>query len=317
MTHVLQFIAIFFVTGFLTLPLAAQEEPGGDSVDELDQPFAIQGTAVLTQGELDAVFSKIPEEHRIAFIRNGERVNQVVGAELRYKLLAGEAKAAGIDQDPILKRRMAIAAEKELAGIWLEQVVSDAPEADYESLAHEYFLANPEAFHSEEVLDVSHILVSSEQRSAEEALELALSIREQVLEDPSRFEDLVKQYSEDPSKASNGGRFPKMKRGQMVAPFEEQAFSMTELGEVSEPVETAFGYHIIRLNAIYPSKPRPFEEVKAGLMEQQRNQYLSDYRSRYVRQLVSEPIVLPDGAVEVMVKRHFGENLELAPVYQE
>ncbi len=317
MTRVLQFIALFFTTGFLTLPVAAQEERVGESVDELDQPFAIQGNAVLTQGELDAVFSKIPEEHRMAFIRNGERVNQVVGTQLRYKLLAGEAKAAGIDQDPILKRRMASAAEMELAEIWLEQIVSDAPEADYESLAHEYFLANPEAFLSEEVLDVSHILVSSEQRSAEEALELALSIREQVLEDPSQFGDLVKQYSEDPSKASNGGRFPKMKRGQMVAPFEQKAFSMTEAGEVSEPVETAFGYHIIRLNAMYPSVPLAFEEVKAGLMEQQRTQYLSDYRSRYVRKLVSEPIVLPDGAVETMVKRHFGENLELAPVYQE
>ena len=117
---------------------------------------------------------------------------------------------------------------------------------------------------TEEIIDVSHILVNSEDRSSAEALLLASSLREQLLEDPSRFEAMVMEFSDDPSKGSNKGRFARTKRGQMVKPFEDVSFAMENTGDISEPVATAYGYHIIRLNGKFPARPMPFEEIKAA-----------------------------------------------------
>ena len=283
----------------------------------LDEPFAIQGGAVLSQAEIDAAFSKIPAEYRLPFIRSSERVNQLLVSLLRSKLVAADAIAAGYDKETLVHNRMALAAEKELAEAWMAHVLENAPEADYEAIAYENYLANPDNYTSEAMVDVSHILVNSEDRSEEEALAQASSIRLQLLEQPDRFDALVEEYSDDPGKASNNGRYAQVKRGQMVKPFEEMAFSMKTPGELSEPVKTSYGYHIIRLNQAFPAGLAPFESVKANAMKQARDQYLSEYRIRYLKQLSSAPIELPDGAVEAMARRHFGDDLELSPDFLE
>ncbi|MCH7507218.1 MAG: hypothetical protein IID60_07950, partial [Proteobacteria bacterium] len=61
----------------------------------------------------------------------------------------------------------------------------------------------------------------------------------------------------------------------------------------------------------------PFEEVKAQAMTQAREKHVEAYRSRYLKKLLVDPIELPPGAVEAMAKRYFGEDLELAPVFEE
>jgi peptidyl-prolyl cis-trans isomerase C len=284
---------------------------------QADEPFAIQGDQVLTQEELDAAFNRIPEVHRLAFIRDGARVDQLVTNLLKTRQVAAAAREAGFDQNPIVHNRMALAAEKELAEAWLIDVMNNAPEADYEALAMEYYLSNPEKFQTEEMLDVSHILISSENRPEEEALEIAIDVRERLVDNPALFADLVEEYSEDPAKANNGGRYPNMKKGQMVPNFERAAYALEEAGELTEPVRTSYGFHIIRLNGKLPSRPVPFEAVKDQLMAQEKKEYLLEYRNRYIERTASQPIEIEEGAVEVMAKRYFGENLELAPTFQE
>jgi parvulin-like peptidyl-prolyl isomerase len=313
----IQLPAGLVILGLFLAPLQADELSGANPADKSNDILATLGDVTLTHAEIDAEFSKIPAENRLALIRDGERVQRTIQRLLHFKVAAEAAIAAHYDEEPIVKGRMALAAEKELAEAWLLKVVEDAPEADYETLAHEYYLANPDAFMTDEAVDVSHILVNSEDRSSEEALQLATSLREQLLEDPSRFNEMVMEFSDDPSKGSNGGRFPAMTRGQMVKPFEKQAFLLENIGDISEPVETAYGYHIIRLNGKFPPTLMPFEEVKADAMAQAREKYLREYRSRYLKQLLAGTIEIQEGAAEVLAKRYFGENLELSPDYQE
>lgn len=275
--------------------------------------FAIQGEQKLEQGELDAAFQQIPQSDRLTFIRNGELVDRLVQNILRTRQIAADARNAGFDQQENVANRMKLEAERELAKAWIEHVVANAPEADFEAMAYEYYLGHPEEFVSVETLDVSHILVSTETRSDEEALAIVDQIATRLKENPAGFDDLVTQYSDDPAKENNGGRYSQMKRGDMVKPFEEAAFSLTQDGELSDAVKTNYGYHLIRLNARNPEAPLEFEAVKARLVKQERERYLDDYRTRYIRKLTQDPIELPDGAVEAMLKRYFGENLELAP----
>jgi peptidyl-prolyl cis-trans isomerase C len=313
-------LAVLTATGPSTVLHAQEESTTDSSTAELGtstEVFARQGNAVLTQGEIDAAFSRIPDLYRLPYIRNGERVDRAIAALLRDKVLAARAIEAGYDQEPLVSGRMSLAAEKELAKAWMDKVLADAPTADYEALGREIYLANPDDYTTEPMVDVSHILISSGQRSEEEALELAGNLRQQLEEDPSRFDELVMEYSEDPSKEVNKGRFPAVKSGDMVKPFEDVAFALENKGDISDPVQTTYGYHLIRLNIAYPPKLRPFEEVEQELLEAARTKHLEDYRSRYLQELLSEPIAVERGAVEAMVKRYFGENLELAPEFSD
>ena len=230
---------------------------------------------------------RVPAKYRLPFIRDGERVDQLVSSLLRYKIVAAEAQQNGFDQDPLVAERMQLAMEQELAEAWIAQVVETAPPGDYESLAYERYLANPEKYRSQESLDVSHILIKSDIRPEEEAL------------------------------ASVNRLHPDMTRGKMVKPFEEAAFAMSGDGSISEPVKTSYGYHIIRLNGRAPSGTKPFEQVKGILVQQSIDEHKQKVQRDYLMKLSEEPIELPDGAVEKMVKRHFGENLEKAPGFYD
>jgi peptidyl-prolyl cis-trans isomerase C len=281
------------------------------------EPLAIQGEVILTQAEIDAAFSRIPEQHRLAFVRSGERVDHLIRSMLQNKILAAEARQAGYAENPLVQERLAIAADQELAEAWVDHVMAEAPAADYEALAREYYLANPDQYRTPDRVDVTHLLISSQNKSEEQALEQIEALRAELAADPSRFDEMVVEYSEDPSASTNKGRFPHMAPGEMVAPFEEAAFALTEAGEISQPVKTEYGYHLIRLNRQIPSGLRPYETVREAAVEQAKERHLSQYRSNYLRKVLSEPIELPEGAVETMAKRYFGENLELAPEFRD
>lgn len=288
-------------------------EPSGKD----DLVFATQGEAVLTQDELDAAFMGIPYEHRLLFIRDGAKVEALVKSLLRNKLIAADAKRSGFDQNPMMLKRLQLAAEKELAEAWVVDLLDNAPEADYEAMAREHYLANPDDYMTPDAIDVSHILIQSESRSDQEALEIASQLREDLRDDPASFDEFVVEFSDDPAKQTNGGRYPRVQRGQMVKPFEDAAFSLGEVGAISEPVKTAYGYHIIRLNRAFPPALVPFDQIREQLMQQAKEQHLADVRRRYIREQVAEPIDIADGALEAMVKRYFGEELELAPAFPE
>jgi len=94
-----------------------------------------------------------------------------------------------------------------------------------------------------EEISASHILCSSDRRSKDEALQEITQIREQI-ENGADFSDAARKYSDCPS-GSRGGDLGQFGRGVMVPEFEEAAFALDE-GEISEAIETQFGYHLIQ-----------------------------------------------------------------------
>ena len=301
----------------LLLPLNTQadefmrEQP----VDKNDPEivFAYQGEAVLTQDGIDAAFSKIPPEYRSAFIRDGGQVDRMVRNIMKVEVIALDALANNLDEDPVVRERMIQAAHQELAEAWVEKLAESAPEADYEALAYEDYLANPEAYQTKEYIDVTQILIGTEDRSPEAALELAQSLQSRAIESPESFTELVMEFSDDPAKAKNNGNYKRVSRGQMAKPFEDAAFGLEEEGQVSQPVQTEYGYHIIRLEKRYEPQAQEFEMVREQAVTKMKARYQAQYQDRYIKALLAEGIVLPEGSVEVMLKRHFGENLENAP----
>ncbi|MCP4470092.1 MAG: hypothetical protein GY815_05295 [Gammaproteobacteria bacterium] len=130
---------------------------------------------------------------------------------------------------------------------------------------------NLDAYTSAEFRDASHILIKASEDSESDAARTRIDeIRERIVNGES-FVDLASQLSEDPGSAADGGNLGEIERGDMVSTFESKLFSM-RLDELSEPVKTAFGWHLIRLHSISGGEVQSFESVKATLEDEIRTE---------------------------------------------
>ncbi len=182
------------------------------------------------------------------------------------KLMLLDAKRNLYEAEPAFKAHLAKVKDDLLTSYATEKAISAVKVTDKD--AEEYYEKNKERFVSGESVNASHILVDSE--------ELACEILEKIKAGSITFEAAATEYSTCPSK-ENGGSLGDFGRGQMVPEFDTAVFSMSE-GEISGPVKTQFGYHLIRLNAKNTSTLMPFSEISgdiknALLAEKQRAAY--------------------------------------------
>jgi peptidyl-prolyl cis-trans isomerase D len=128
-------------------------------------------------------------------------------------------------------------------------------------------------FQAPEERRASHILItvssdaSDEEKTAAEAK--ANDIYQQLQTTPKRFAELARANSGDPGSAERGGDLGFFQRGFMVSEFEDAAFALSK-GEISAPVKTQFGFHIIRLDEVKAVQTTPFEQVREQLLKEVR-----------------------------------------------
>ncbi len=137
-----------------------------------------------------------------------------------------------------------------------------------EEESRKFYDANPDLFKQPEEVKASHILVKVEQDAEAQKKSAAGAKIEQIQQRLKKGEDfavLAREASEGPS-APNGGDLGYFKRGTMVKPFEDAAFAL-EVNQVSDVVETQFGYHLIKVYDKKPEKVLAYAEVK-GQLEQ-------------------------------------------------
>lgn len=123
-------------------------------------------------------------------------------------------------------------------------------------------------FEAKQERQASHILIAIDAAaSAEEkrkAREKSEELSKQLKANPGRFAELAKQHSQDPGSAANGGDLGFFGRGAMPKTFEDTVFAMKP-GEVSEPVETQYGFHVIRLTNVKGGETRTFEDARSQI----------------------------------------------------
>ncbi|MBS4201974.1 peptidylprolyl isomerase [Bacillus sp. FJAT-49732] len=120
-----------------------------------------------------------------------------------------------------------------------------------------YFDENKDSFDEKEQVQASHILVEDEKK-AEEV--------EKKIKEGKDFAELAKEYSTDTGSAQNGGDLGYFPKGKMVKEFEDKAFSMN-IGDISDPVKTEHGYHIIKLTGKKAAKDAKYEDHKDEIKE--------------------------------------------------
>jgi parvulin-like peptidyl-prolyl isomerase len=132
---------------------------------------------------------------------------------------------------------------------------------------------------------VQHILLMTQGKSAAEKEEIYKKMRKihARAKNGEDFAELAKTYSEDPGSKNKGGLYENFERGTMVKPFEDAAFSVP-IGEISEIVETQYGYHILKI-VDRKKESRSFEEVKPDLVRQLRKSNESQLVKNHLDQL--------------------------------
>lgn len=139
-----------------------------------------------------------------------------------------------------------------------------------EAEAKQYYEANQAQYQEPEQRRASHILIrpqGNDPKAFEKARAQAKDLLGQLRAAPERFAELAGKYSQDPMSAAQGGDLGSFTRDTMVKPFADAVFGM-KVGELSGPVETEFGVHIIRLTGITPGARLGFDAVKGEIMEQ-------------------------------------------------
>lgn len=153
---------------------------------------------------------------------------------------------------------------------------------------------------------VAHILITEpaegEQKSTEDVKQKIEEIYNKITDEGADFAEMARKYSEDFRSARAGGTLPAFGVGRMVPEFEQQAFSLKEVGDVSEPFKTDFGWHILMLQA--KDTIGSYESLEAAIDEKVRK----DSRS-----------MLTQDAIQIKIKKQYGfdENPSAKKVFYE
>lgn len=242
------------------------------------------GSEKLTRAQFEDVLAALAENGRPATTPAAKR--QVADQLADLMAVAQEARKRRLDQSPTAKQMIMIQTDQVLASVLSKQVSSEvkidegALHAHYDQHKSEY-----------EQAKASHILIrfkgsrvplkpNQKDLTEEESLAKAQEIRKKLL-DGGDFAATAKAESDDAGSAANGGSLgPAFPRGRMVAPFDQAVFSLP-VGQLSEPVKSPFGYHIIKVEE---RGPKTFEEARPDVEKQVRPKLTQEAMDRLRKQ---------------------------------
>jgi len=201
------------------------------------------------------------ESNRRKYQIDPEEVNKGMKRWMREN---GGKKAIEKAKHPAIKDRDDLRREI-LAQLRYNRLLEEESSCDIptEEEARDYYDNRPDLFTSEEMVSASHILKkASSDEEFENAEKEIFSIRDRLL----GGEDFVKCVQEESDDGGNDGNLGTFGKGRMVPEFEEAAFSL-EPDQLSEPVKTQFGWHVIKLHEKQEPKLTPFDELKEKIIE--------------------------------------------------
>jgi parvulin-like peptidyl-prolyl isomerase len=203
----------------------------------------------VSADDFEAFIEALPEQYKAQ--AQGPMKRQIAQELARVKLLAAEARRRGLDKDRKTQNRIAFQTENMLAGAAFSEILKQTP-ID-EAAVRKYYDEHKKEY---EQAQARHVLIrfkgspvplrsGQTELSEEEALAKVQELRKQII-GGADFAAIAKAESDDSGSGANGGDLGTFKRGMMVPAFDTAAFSQP-VGEVSEPIKTQFGYHLVQV----------------------------------------------------------------------
>jgi len=239
----------------LGLPASAQDEVGRDTV------VATVNGVEITLGEMIITAAQLPPQYQML-------PSEILFQGVMDQLIQQQVLADTISEDParvtmaLTNQRRNLLAGEVINDLSMQEISDETLQETYDSI---FGAAEPEL-----EFNASHILVGTEEE--------ALAVLERIAAGEA-FEDLAQELSGDPGSGPMGGALGWFGLGMMVAPFEQAvvALSAEEPGTLSEPVESQFGFHVIRLNEQRFLEAPTLDDVRAEVSEQIRQQRIEEF----------------------------------------
>lgn len=235
-----------------------------------------------------------------------EQISNIISAQKQPMTLDEFKKrlaANGQNFDDLKEQlRQGLAIQKYMESQWTDKI--NVTEED----AKKYYDENPAKFEVKEQVRASHILIqpddfpgSDPNQAKAQAKEKIQKLLEQV-KAGADFAELARNHSSCSSSA-DGGDLKFFTRGMMVAPFEEAAFNLKP-GQTSDIVETRFGYHIIKVTDHKNAAKTTYDQAKAGLMQQLKQEKQAEFANEFIESLKAQAnIVYPPGKEPVPIRQ--------------
>lgn len=225
-------------------PVLAQEE---------DPVVAVVDGAEIRQSELEVLKGTLPAEYRQ--LPAQILMPALLQRAIDERVIAAAAEAEGLAEDPEVVAALAAARRNTLYEVYLGRKIDAATtdaavEAKYQALIKDH--------EPVEERHARHILVA-DRETAEDLI--------RQLDEGADFAELAREHSTGPS-GPEGGDLGWFSQGQMVPPFEEAAFAIEPGGHSAEPVETQFGWHVIKVEDTRQSPPPALEELRPRITQE-------------------------------------------------
>jgi len=209
-----------------------------------------------------------------------EIVSAIVNRWVNLSLLSLAGKKEGIDKEESVKRELAEIEKNFIAQKYFEKKTANLKISEKE--VKEYYEKNKEKYKEPEARHIKHILIyfskDADNATQESAFKKANEIREKLLKG-ANFEELAKMYSDDTGSKEKGGDLGIIRKGQTIPEFEKEIFKL-KVGEISTPIKSPYGYHIVKVEKIIPERIPSFDEVKNVVEE--------DYRQKKEEELIAQ-----------------------------
>ena len=269
------------------IPQAFFEQRLQEIYPEVQQRLGDKPPAIIELSARDEARERVIEEALIE--QEIDRVNPpadeaLVQQELKKMLKKQETKRqlkqAGRNREIVINNMRKQLYRRLQAYEIMEVAMHQDPASDED--VEEFYNKNLNHFKTREQIHASHILIRDKSDIGREKLDVVI----EALDSGRDFEELAREFSEDTS-SEQGGDLGWLPRGQTVAKFEKVAFSL-ELDEISDPFETQFGWHIVRLHERQDARTQSLEEVSEQiammLLRERRNEsyrlFLQDLKEK-------------------------------------
>jgi peptidyl-prolyl cis-trans isomerase C len=254
---------------------------------EDDIVLAKIGDTKITMSDFNRILSYYGPERQKLMEQNPQYKATVLQRIVQGMVLSKIARESGFDKDDDIKKQIDLLVNDFLASEYLKKEVIakiNVTEKDMQL----YYKVHQEEFKTPEMVRARHILIKVDKSASEEDKKNAKEKAEEILKRIKSGEDFAKlasEFSDDSGSKKKGGDLGFFSKGKMVPAFEKVAFSLKP-GEVSDIVETPFGFHIIKVEEKKESILEPYEKVK----DKVKDNVFAEFRKAKVEEFVEKAI---------------------------
>lgn len=301
------FFALLIATSSAGVAMGVGLQPG-QVVGEWTAPdspvFARLGQAVLTQGDIDAyLIDRVPQEHQAGFLRDPNRIADLIEQQLLSRQLAAQAIDRGILEDKQAAAQLYDKTIRELAMLEIAHHIDTNRLDSYSTQAKELMLTEPGLVDNKQekvTFDQMLVLAGDKNSRLEKAVRMA-DLYERYRKGVLDFDTLIK-HSEDPSLKDNNGRYEEVDPAQLDEVVRKEIERLGP-GDITEPFESRFGWHMIRLvSRDYSDIPEA--DRLARYEDIARDRHLASLRKNYLNTLINQPFEIAPNAVADLMARY-------------